>query len=218
MARSIEQLNREIFGGELAPEVLELMQGVDQERSEVREFVDRMFRLMQRARLEARDFSRLLAWEVGSILPKILPGAWGGSVPPITLERRHAIIDRYMGCNRWTALGRIQISGFGMRVPAADHSRYRQDLSRCAGSRRRSVFWALHGVRCEWQLCQLQQEYGVAVLPSRPVGRGSMGRIACGSRSHEGSVCCPAEISLGRNGHQRRRVARFGRTRRRSPR
>lgn len=104
MIRSIEQLNREIFGGALAPEVVELMQGIDQERSEVREFVDRMFRLMQRAGLDARDFSRLLGWEIGSILPKILPGAWGGSVPPITLEGRHALIDRYMGCNRWTAL------------------------------------------------------------------------------------------------------------------
>jgi hypothetical protein len=97
----LDDLNQRYFSGALSPGALELMRGVERESKEVRAFVDRLCRLMRLARVEARDFSLLLAWEIGAILPRILPGAWGGIVPPITLAGRHIRIDEYVRCTPW---------------------------------------------------------------------------------------------------------------------
>jgi hypothetical protein len=34
-----------------------------------------------------------LAWSLGSMIPALLPGAWGNIIPPFTLEDRHIAID-----------------------------------------------------------------------------------------------------------------------------
>ena len=88
--------NAECFDGRLSGAVLDFLKGVEDERPEVREFVDRAFRLMKLARFRAEDVSPALGWALGSMLPRILPGAWGGMVPPITVAGRHVRIDDYV--------------------------------------------------------------------------------------------------------------------------
>ncbi|MHC4304652.1 MAG: class I SAM-dependent methyltransferase [Planctomycetota bacterium] len=75
------------------------------ERAEVRAFVERMFRLMRRGRFSSNDLSILQCEVVGSLLSRILPGAWEGRVPPITVAGRHARIDEYLVRNPWQPLG-----------------------------------------------------------------------------------------------------------------
>jgi hypothetical protein len=98
----IDDLNERYFGGALSAEVVRWLRPIDEERLEARQFVERMFRNLHRQRLPATDFAELLAWGVGSVLPKILPGAWG-AVPPITQQGRHSAIDEYLAGNPWRA-------------------------------------------------------------------------------------------------------------------
>jgi hypothetical protein len=100
----ISELSDRYFAGGLSPEVVELLGPIDQERPEVQEFVERMFRLMHAEHIQARDFSEGLAWVVGNFLAGILPGAWGGIVPPITQKGRHSGIDEYLASNPWRKL------------------------------------------------------------------------------------------------------------------
>jgi SAM-dependent methyltransferase len=100
----VDRINQEYFEGELSPEVLELLAPLDDERDEVHQWVERMARLMRHQHFDARNFHHILAWLLGEFLGKILPGAWGGAVPPITLEGRHARVDDYLAGNRWRPL------------------------------------------------------------------------------------------------------------------
>lgn len=100
----LDHLSETYFDGRLSPEIRGLLAPIGDEREEVQRFVERMCRHMRRQRIEAEDFSETMAWIVGYFLPKLLPGAWGGSVPPITSEGRHRAIDDYLACNPWHAL------------------------------------------------------------------------------------------------------------------
>ena len=97
----IDRMNSQYFDGRLSQNVLTLLEPVNDERPDVRGFVERMCRLMRRQRLDARDFSEFLAWVVSMFIPKMLPDAWGGAVPPITQQGRHADIDEYLAKNPW---------------------------------------------------------------------------------------------------------------------
>jgi hypothetical protein len=97
-------LNQRYFDGGLSQATLDLLAPIDNERPDVRRLVERMCRQFQRAKLPATDFSEALAWITGFFLPKILPGAWGGSVPPITQKGRHSAIDDYLARNPWRPL------------------------------------------------------------------------------------------------------------------
>ena len=101
----LDHLSETYFDGRLSPEVRGLMAPLADERDEVQEFIERMCRTMRRQEIGAEDLSETLAWAIAYFLPKILPGAWGGSVPPITSEGRHRTIDDYLECNPWRALG-----------------------------------------------------------------------------------------------------------------
>ncbi|MDE0393886.1 MAG: hypothetical protein OYK82_03810 [Gammaproteobacteria bacterium] len=101
----LDHLSETYFDGRLSPEVRGLMAPLADERDEVREFIERMCRTMRRQQIGAKDVSETLAWAIAYFLPKILPGAWGGSVPPITSEGRHRTIDDYLEYNPWRALG-----------------------------------------------------------------------------------------------------------------
>jgi len=70
-------------------------------RPEVRDFVERAFRLMALSKFDPRDFSPFVARFFTVIAPGILPGAWGGIVPPFTLPGRHRKIDAYLRANEW---------------------------------------------------------------------------------------------------------------------
>jgi hypothetical protein len=102
----MKRINETYFDGMLSTAVMEHLESINDERPEVQSFVERMARQMKDQRFHARDFNEVKAWVLGSFLAKILPGAWGGMVPPITLEGRHADVDEYMARNRWRKLGK----------------------------------------------------------------------------------------------------------------
>ena len=75
------------------------------QRPEVRDFVERAFRLMALSKFDPRDLSPAMARFFVVFAPSILPGAWGGIVPPITMPGRHKKIDAYLRSNPWTNFG-----------------------------------------------------------------------------------------------------------------
>jgi hypothetical protein len=89
----LEQLNDEYFNGALAPLVLERLRALPVERADARGFVERSFRLMHQAGLPATDVSPFQGDLFGSLIARLLPGTWGGRVPPITVAGRHRIFD-----------------------------------------------------------------------------------------------------------------------------
>ena len=64
------------------------------DRDDARAFLERAAALMQRARMPAQDISPFQAEMFASIASHLLPGCWGGRVPPITLVGRHVRIDQ----------------------------------------------------------------------------------------------------------------------------
>ena len=100
---SIEELcDRYLGGGRPSEAVLQLLKSAEQQRPEVRDFVERAFRLMAISKFDPRDISPAIARFFVVFAPSILPGAWGGIVPPITLSGRHKKIDAYLRSNPWT--------------------------------------------------------------------------------------------------------------------
>ena len=100
----LDHLDQTYFDGRLSRAVRSLMAPINDERGEVQGFVERMCRSMKEQRIAAEDFNETLAWILSYFLPKMLPGAWVGSIPPITSEGRHRAIDDYAECNPWRAL------------------------------------------------------------------------------------------------------------------
>jgi hypothetical protein len=100
----VDRMNREHFGGGLSPGFLDEMRRLPTERADVKAFIDRMFRFMDRASMTARDLSPFQGAILGSLLGRIHPGAWNGRVPPITVKGRHRKIDELIADNRY--LGR----------------------------------------------------------------------------------------------------------------
>jgi hypothetical protein len=88
----------------MSSETLDLLKNLPEQSQEVQTFVERIFRFMKRAKFRAEDFSLFFAWGVGFLPSRILPGAWGGLIPPITIEGRHAKIDEYLSQNPWHPL------------------------------------------------------------------------------------------------------------------
>jgi SAM-dependent methyltransferase len=106
MPSIVERWSAAYFGGRLSPEVVTALRPLDSASGEAQAFVDRAFRLMRVARFEAADVSAFVAWQFAVIVPKLLPGAWGGLVPPITTAGRHRKLDEYIAANPWHRPGR----------------------------------------------------------------------------------------------------------------
>jgi Methylase of chemotaxis methyl-accepting proteins len=104
MNELLNRWNQQYFDGKLSPAILEFLKDLPNQSDEVQSFVERMFRFMNLAGFPARDFSVILGWAIGFMPSRILPGAWGGLIPPITLEGRHIKIDDYLAINPWKAL------------------------------------------------------------------------------------------------------------------
>ena len=98
---SVEELCDRYLGGRPSEAALQLLRNAEQQRPEVRDFVERAFRLMALSKFDPRDFSPFVARFFTVIAPGILPGAWGGIVPPFTLPGRHSKIDAYLRSNEW---------------------------------------------------------------------------------------------------------------------
>jgi hypothetical protein len=79
---SVEGLCDRYLAARPSPAAIQQMKKVEGDRTEVRSFVERVFRLMQMSRFRAADIS-----------PNI---AWGGSIPPYTWEDRHKRIDAWL--------------------------------------------------------------------------------------------------------------------------
>ncbi len=101
----LQKINNEYFNNELSPDVLELLAPMDEERPEMHQWIERMSRYMHRQGIGATDFSEASAWVISTFIPKLLPDAWDGVVPPITLKGRHRKLDHYLANNPWNPLG-----------------------------------------------------------------------------------------------------------------
>ena len=85
--------------GERLPEALAARIPMAGQPRETRNFIRRLLRLMQAAGVPAASVSPLLPQWL-SFVNAVLPGAWGGRVPPLTFAGRHAGLDAYVGAER----------------------------------------------------------------------------------------------------------------------
>jgi hypothetical protein len=99
-----EELCDRYLGGRPSEQTLQVLKTVEKQRLEVREFAERGFRLMALSKLDARDISPAVAQFFAVLAPAVLPGAWGGMVPPITVPGRHMKIDAYLRSGPWGKL------------------------------------------------------------------------------------------------------------------
>ncbi|WP_455169192.1 hypothetical protein [Aegicerativicinus sediminis] len=95
----LKDLNRKYFNGALSTNFLTRLQQLPVDRPDVFSFVERMFNFVRLSGIPAKDLSLFHADVMGTLLARILPGGWGGKIPPITVQGRHAIIDTYIGNN-----------------------------------------------------------------------------------------------------------------------
>jgi CheR methyltransferase-like protein len=89
----VRDLNQRRFNGKLAAATIERLEALP-DREDARAFLERGATLMQRAGMPPQDFSPFQAELFASVASHLLPGCWGGRVPPITLAGRHARIDQ----------------------------------------------------------------------------------------------------------------------------
>jgi len=98
---STEELFERTFGDRSLAERFALLKKLEGERTEVKEFVGRAFRIMAISKTPPQNVSPGLAWILGVMIPGLLPGAWGNVVPPVTYEDRHLLINQYLAGNPW---------------------------------------------------------------------------------------------------------------------
>ena len=98
---SVEELCDRHLGGRPSEAALQVLRNAEQQRPEVRDFLERAFQLMAISKFDPHDISTFVARFFTVIAPGILPEAWGGMVPPFTLPGRHRKIDAYLRSNQW---------------------------------------------------------------------------------------------------------------------
>lgn len=100
----LDRINQQYFDGQLSSNQLQFLSSLDINNQEAVAFAEAVMANMKRVSLPPKDIAELVFWELGSIVPKILPNAWGGIVPPITFPNRHVLIEKYMAHNQWKSL------------------------------------------------------------------------------------------------------------------
>src|SRR5439155_13158774 len=131
--KNVEELCDRYLGGRPSEAALQVLRNAEQQRPEVRDFVERAFRLMALSKFDPRDFSPFVARFFTVIAPGILPGAWGGIVPPFTLRgigKSMPICARMNG--RTSSQGRscwMWDAGFLLRLPLKRRRRFRNGES-----------------------------------------------------------------------------------------
>ncbi|MBI1782017.1 MAG: hypothetical protein HYR66_11710, partial [Sphingobacteriales bacterium] len=113
----INKLNNRYFNGELSVPFCEQMGQLPMDRPDVFAFVQRMFAFMKSSGLPAKDVSLLQADVISTLLARILPGAWEGRIPPITVQGRHAVVDQYIKNNSWMSSGGKKMLDIGCGFP-----------------------------------------------------------------------------------------------------
>ncbi|MPZ00166.1 MAG: hypothetical protein GEU97_19695 [Actinophytocola sp.] len=89
------------FGGRLSADARSLLAALADAEDDAIALADRAFRLMRMAGIDAKDVAAYTAWLIGFSVPRTVPSAWHGSVPPLTLASRHARLDEYVAGNSW---------------------------------------------------------------------------------------------------------------------
>ncbi len=69
--------------------------------SDTQRYILRMLFLMKRSKYSADNINPILTWWLSSSIPNLLPIAWGGRIPPITLPGRHKKFDDYVANMDW---------------------------------------------------------------------------------------------------------------------
>ncbi len=113
----ITDLNNRYFEGNLSQEFQSRLSELPVDRPDVFAFVERMFSFMKRGGAQPTDLSVMQGEILGSLLARILPGAWEGRVPPITVPGRHGIIDQYINESRWLSPGSESMLDLGCGFP-----------------------------------------------------------------------------------------------------
>jgi hypothetical protein len=98
---SIEELFERTFGDRSYADHFPLLKKTENGRAEVKEFIERAFRLMAISKVVPENITPSLPWILGVMIPGLLPGAWGNVVPPVTYEDRHQLINQYLAANPW---------------------------------------------------------------------------------------------------------------------
>lgn len=97
----VDRWNRGYFDGRLSHEVLAELRTLDTAEPDAVALADRAFRLMRVAGLRAEDVTEITAWAIGYSMPRTVPSAWSGTVPPVTSAGRHRKLDAYVAGNPW---------------------------------------------------------------------------------------------------------------------
>lgn len=113
----IQELNTRYFNGLLSQSFVDKLAELPVDRPDVLSFVERMFHFMVAGGHPPTDLSSLHGDILGSLLARILPGAWEGRVPPITVPGRHKAIDIYLGKNCWQKSGPKRMLDIGCGFP-----------------------------------------------------------------------------------------------------
>ena len=99
-ARSFNSLVKQFLGTGL-PDRLAGTVAFPEPPPEARGFILRMLALMRQAGYSPKDFTPILTRMLSDMIPNMLPTAWGGRIPPLTMPGRHQKFDAYVARQFW---------------------------------------------------------------------------------------------------------------------
>lgn len=103
LATRLRSTSESSFRDRLSPAVRKLLSGTGNASPEARAMADRAVAWCELAGIAPRDFNEVQAWALGELMPYLMPGAWGGLIPPVTRTGRHNRIDDYVLNTPWRA-------------------------------------------------------------------------------------------------------------------
>lgn len=92
---SFETLSEKILGKGFPPHLTGAV-ALTELSPDAQGFIIRMLDLMKRSRYSIAQFNPVLIRWLSTTIPSILPNAWGGQIPPITVSGRHKKLDDYI--------------------------------------------------------------------------------------------------------------------------
>jgi len=101
MSGIVDRWNAAYFDNRLSLGAVAALDPLNEAGADAQAVADRAFRQMRVARFDPADLSALTAWSFGFMVPKVLPSAWGGVIPPVTMVGRHCKFDDYVATNPW---------------------------------------------------------------------------------------------------------------------
>ncbi len=93
--KSFDALVERFLGTRLPQEMAGAI-GLSELPPDTQDFIRRSLELMKRSQYSVTEFNPALIRWLSVIVPSILPGAWGGRIPPLTLPGRHKRLDDYV--------------------------------------------------------------------------------------------------------------------------